>query len=138
MAITNGPMAGKYMKVTYNGVNVDGVDSFTLNYKGGTAETTCALTGQNLTDKTFLGTLREWSGNIKLKYVNFGDTATLALWNAMGASVPVAAVFYPDAGTKVSGTIIVTGFDVDQSTDQVAAGSISFTGSSTLVPAATP
>jgi hypothetical protein len=136
MAITNGPMAGKGMKVTYNSVFVEGVESFTLNTKGGTAETTAALTDSSLANKSFIGTLREWSGSIKLKYVNFANAPVLALWNAVGATAPVAAVFYPDAATSFVGTIVVTGFDVDQAIDGVAGGSVSFTGSGTLVPTA--
>jgi hypothetical protein len=138
MVMTDGPMSGKAQKVMYTitatPTFVDGVESFSLSYKAGTAETTCALTGQDLTDKTFIGTLREWSGSIKLKFVNFGDAAQLALWNAVGDTVPVTCEFYYDAATKATGTIIVTGFDVDEAIDGVASGSVSFTGSASLTP----
>ena len=138
MAITNGAMAGKAQKVLYNTSNfVDGVESFTINAKGGTSETTHALTGQDLADKTFIGTLREWSGSIKLKIVNFGDTSgQLAMFNARGTTAAVTTIFFFDAATKATGDIIITGFDIDEPIDGVCSGSISFQGSGTLTPAA--
>lgn len=138
MVMTDGAMSGKAQKILYDTSNfVDGVDSFTINYKAGTSDTTHALTGQDLADKTFVGTLREWSGSIKLKIVNFGDTnGQLAMWNAVGATTAVTTLFFFDAATKATGTIIVTGFDIDEPIDGVASGSISFQGSGALTPAA--
>ena len=138
MVMTDGAMAGKTQKILYyTSYFVDGVESFSISVKGGTAETTHALTGQDLADKTFIGTLKEWSGSIKLRIVNFGDTnGQLAMYNAVGATTPVATLFFFDAATKATGSIIITGFDVDEPIDGVAGGTISFQGSGTLTPAA--
>lgn len=141
MVITNGPMSGKAQKVRYwTGAAVafmEGVESFSISFKAGTAETTSALTGNDLADKTFIGTLREWSGSIKLKYVNFTDAAVLAAWNNAGATAAKDAEFWYDASTKATGEIIITGFDLDTSIDGVCAGSISFQGTGALTPATT-
>jgi hypothetical protein len=131
-------MVGKELKVTYNGNFVDGVEGFSITKKGGTWEITDATTGQDRVAKEFIGTLVEFSGSIKLKFVNFGDTnGQLALWNAVGAETPVEAVFYLDGGTKLTGDIIITNFPVDSNINDGAGGvSVDFQGSGTIVPAA--
>jgi hypothetical protein len=138
MAITNGPMAGKLQKLHWNGANfVDGVESIGFARKGDTADTTCALTGQNLADKTYIGTLRDGTASVKLKYVNFGDTnGQLHMFNNVGATTPIAVILYLDAGTKVSFSAIVTDFSVDEAIDGVASGSVSLQISGAITPAA--
>lgn len=141
MAITDGPMSGAEQKVTWKGsgshVFVDGVDSISFNRKGGTAETTCALSTQNVANKTFIGTLRDGSASIKLKYVNFGDTnGQLDMWNKVSAKTPIEVIMYPDAATKVTFSAIVTAFNCDEPLDGVMGGSIDLQISGDIVPEA--
>lgn len=141
MAITNGPMVGKNLKVTWKGsgshVFVDGVESIGFARKGETKETTCALTTQDLADKTYIGTLRDGTASIKLKYVNFGDTnGQLDMFNRVGQTTPVEVIYYMDAATKVTFDAIVTDFAPDEAIDGIASGSISLQISGAITPAA--
>ena len=138
MAMTNGPMVGKAQKFLWNTTYfVDGVDSMTFARKGETKETTCALTTQNVADKTFIGTLRDGTASLKLKYVNFGDTnGQLHIFNNVSATTPVACVLYLDAATKVTFSAIPTNFNTDEPVDGIASGSIDFQISGAITPAA--
>ena len=141
MVITNGPMSGKAQKATYYVTNaqvfIEGMESFSISFKAGTAETTSALTGNDLKDKTFIGTLREWTGSMKLKYVNFTNTAVALMWTQAGLTAPVAAEFWYDASTKATGSIVITGFDLDTSIDGICSGTVTFQGTGALTPATT-
>jgi hypothetical protein len=140
MAITNGPMVGKAQKVTWKGtgshVFVDGVESIGFARKGETKETTCALTTQDLADKTYIGTLRDGTASIKLKYVNFGDATQDDMFDRVGQTTPVETILYLDAATKVTFNAIVTDFSVDDAIDGIASGSISLQISGAITPAA--
>ncbi len=141
MAMTNGPMAGKEQKVTWKGsgshVFVYGVDSISFNRKGGTAETTVALDTQNVTDKTFIGTLRDGSATIRLKQVNFADTnGQKDMFDKVAAKTPIETILYLDANTKVTFDAIVTAFNVDDPLDGVVGGSIDLQISGAITPAA--
>ena len=141
MAITDGPLVGKAQKVTWKGsgshVFVDGVESITLARKGETAETTHALTGQDLADKTYVGTLRDGTASIKLKIVNFGDTnGQLDMFNSVGDTTPIETIFYFDTATKATFDAIVTSFNVDEAINGVASGSIDLQISGTVTAAA--
>ena len=116
---------GKTQKMHWNGANfVDGVESVSFSRKGDTKDITCALTAQNLADKTYIGTLRDGTASVKFKYINFGDTnGQLHMHNNVGATTPIAVIFYLDANTKVSFSAIVTAFNVDEAIDGVASGS---------------
>ncbi len=141
MVMTNGPMSGKEQKMTWKGsgshVFVYGVDSVSFNRKGGTAETTVALEAQNVTDKTFIGTLRDGMASAKLKQVNFGDTnGQLDMFNRVAQKMPVETILYLDAATKVTFDAIVTAFNVDDPIDGVVGGSIDLQISGAITPGA--
>ena len=140
MAITNGPMSGATQKMTWKGsgshVFVDGVESISFARKGATIETTCALTTQNVTDKTYLGTLRDGTATIKLRYVNFGDTnGQLDMFNRVSQAAPVEVILYVDTATKVTFNAIVTDFSGDEPIDGIMSGSISLQISGAITPA---
>ena len=142
MVITNGPMAGKAQKFTWKGsgshVFVDGVEGLSFARKGDAIETTCALTAQNLADKTYIGGLRDCTASVKLKYVNLGDTNGQAdMFTRVAQTTPVECIFYLDAATKVTFDAIVTDFPVDTTIEGLAGGStISLQISGAITPAA--
>jgi len=140
MAITNGPLVGKTQKMTWKGtgshVFVDGVESISFARKGETKETTCALTTQDLADKTYIGTLRDGTATVKLKYVNFGDASQDDMFDRVGQTTPVECIFYLDAATKITFDAIVTDFSMDEPIDGIAGGSISLQISGAITPGA--
>jgi hypothetical protein len=140
MAITDGPLVGKTQKMTWKGtgshVFVDGVESISFARKGDTKETTCALTTQDLADKTYIGTLRDGTASVKFKYVNFGDASTDDMFDRVGQTTPVEVIFYLDTATMITFDAIMTAFNVDEAIDGIASGSADLQISGAITPTA--
>jgi hypothetical protein len=120
--------------VTFKGsgshVNVVGVKSWKIDLKADTAETTEMASDNALAWRTYLATLKSWTGSIDLAYVDLTDTnGQYSLWDHVGAEA-VEVVLDLDASHELTGDVIITGFPVDCAIDGVAGAgaSISFQG----------
>ena len=124
-------LAGKGGAVTFKGsgshVNVVGVKAWKIDPKADTAETTEMASDNSLAWKSYLATLKSWSGSIDLAYVDLTDTnGQKSLFDHLGAEA-VEAVFDLDSSHELTGDIIITGFPVECAIDGVEGAGVSVT-----------
>jgi predicted secreted protein len=131
-------LAGKGGAVTFKGsgshVNVVGVKAWKIDIKADTAETTEMASDNSLAWRTFLSTLKGWTGSIDLAYVDMTDTnGQKMLYDKLG-DIAYEAVFDLDSSHELTGNIIITGFPVECSIDGVEGSgvSVSFQGTGAI------
>jgi predicted secreted protein len=131
-------LAGKGGAVTFKGsgshVNVVGVKAWKIDIKADTGEITEMATDNSLAWRTFLATLKGWTGSIDLAYVDMTDTnGQKMLFDKLGSSA-YEAVFDLDSSHELTGDIIVTGFPIECAIDGIegAGVSVSFQGTGAI------
>ncbi len=131
-------LAGKGGAVTFKGsgshVNVVGVKAWKIDPKADVAETTEMASDNSLAWKSFIGTLKSWTGSIDLAYVDLTDTnGQKSIFDLLGGAA-TEAVFDLDSSHELTGNIIITGFPVECAIDGVegAGVSVSFQGTGAL------
>ena len=115
-------MSGQTLKVTIDGVFIDGVDGWDFDNKVDSKDITCALTTNNALWRKYLTTLRDATGNISLKFLDLTDPGQLAIWtafNASGAASVVELRFYQDATHYLFADCIITSFPISAQLDGV-------------------
>lgn len=109
--------AGYGGSVTFAGLTA-GIKTWIINEVCEPLETTTLADGQN---RTFIPGLISWSGSFEGNW----DSA-----NTVGIGDSGSATFYAGSGTSNAntGSIIITGYDVENSFDGVVNGPITFQG----------
>lgn len=112
--------------------------SWQLQEKGDQVDTTSMQNGSTTTDRTFVATLNEWSGQITMNY----DPADSDGQELLVANYNVAVKVYPqgDGTTKKywSGNIIVGDITTQASVDGKIQKSFSFKGTGALTRGTVP
>jgi hypothetical protein len=131
-------LAGKGGAVTFKGsgshVFVVGVKAWKIDLKADTGETTEMATGNDLAWRTYLATLKGWTGSIDLAYVDMTDTnGQKMLFDKLG-DIAYEAVFDLDSSHELTGDIIITGFPIECAIDGIegAGVSVSFQGTGAI------
>lgn len=127
-------LAGKGAKVLQGTTNfVADVSGWKLDIKAGNVDVTCFATGNDLAWKSFLATIKEWSGSLDVAGVDMTDTnGQLALFNLIGGAV-TDMHFHLDSTHYLHGNALITGMSPSATVDGAVGGGFTFQGSGSLL-----
>lgn len=125
-------LTGKGGKVTYDSNFVAEVSEWSIDLGADTIDTTVFKTDNSTAWRTFLATLKSWSGSLTLKGADLTDTnGQKAMFDAVGSD-PETCQFYLDSTHYLEGDIIMTGFPINAVVDGEVGGSVDFQGTDAL------
>lgn len=98
MAQADGPLPGRNLYVTFDGVFIDGVDGWDIDLKSEKKDITAAKNGGGVAWRKYMGTLMDAQITLSLKFLDLSDPGQLKLWqNLTGGQTPKELRLYEDA-----------------------------------------
>jgi predicted secreted protein len=126
-------LAGKGGKVLINtSTFVAEIDSWKIDSKAGTEDVTPFATDSSTVWKTFVSTLKEWSGSFEGRLDLTDTNGQLAILNTYLGGSATTAKFYIDATHYLTGSIIISGMGAASEVGGVVKVSVSFQGTGQL------
>jgi predicted secreted protein len=126
-------LAGKAGKVVISTSSfVAEIANWKINAKAGTADVTPFATDSSTVWKTFVATLKEWSGSFEGKLDMTDTNGQYALFNTYLGGSSVTVKCYVDSTHYLSGSAILTGVDMSADVGDAETVSFSFQGTGAL------